>query len=89
MNKLLGSSADPQKIALTIKGLLTSIVPIILVVCQAKGLDITDATLNPYIDLIYNTIIYGTLCWSGLMTLFGLIRKGWFWSINYVNSLKK
>jgi len=89
MNKLLGSSANPQEIALTVKGLLLSAVPIILVIAQAKGLNITDATLNPYIDLVYNTIVYAGLLWGCLLTIAGLLRKAWFAFQNYINSLKK
>lgn len=89
MKKLLGSSADEQKLALTIKGLLTSIVPIILLVAQVKGYSLTNEQINPIIDEIYNTVLYATLCWGGLMTIFGWLRKCWFWAKDYFKSLKK
>lgn len=89
MKKLLGSSANPEKMALTVKGLLTSIAPVILLVAQIKGYSLTDAQINPIIDEIYNTVLYATLCWGGLMTITGWLRKCWFWAKDYFKSLKK
>ena len=69
------SSADSEKLALTVKGLLVSILPIaIIIVNQLFKVDIsTDA--GALVDTIGNVIIAIGGLVSVCMTMFGLARK--------------
>lgn len=68
MHKILGSSQDPEKLALTIKGVLLTLIPVVVMV--AGGLNIT---LNPDDLVAFINTLFGifTLC----LTAFGLGRK--------------
>ena len=66
----LNSSTDPNKLSLTVKGLLTAILPILITV---SGLSQTDAT--SFVDLITNLVFWSSSLFSGALTLYGLLRK--------------
>lgn len=68
MNKYLGSSANPEKLALTIKGALLTLIPVIVSV--AGGLNIT---LNPDDLVAFVNTLFGMFTLG--MTAYGLIRK--------------
>ncbi len=68
MNKYLGSSANPEKLALTIKGALLTLIPVIVLV--AGGLNIT---LNPDDLVAFVNTLFGMFTLG--MTAYGLIRK--------------
>ena len=70
MNKLFTSSADPKALSLTVKGILTAILPIVIVL-----LGIDEATANGILDTIVNIVFYGSTLLSALVTLYGLLRK--------------
>ena len=65
---LLGSSADPEKLALSIKGFLLMLVPVITSVVAMFGLEVLQADLVGLIEQLF--VIVG-----GVMTLIGLGRK--------------
>jgi uncharacterized membrane protein len=66
--KTLGSSANPEKLALTIKGALLTLIPVIVLV--AGGLNIT---LNPDDLVAFVNTLFGIFTLG--MTAYGLIRK--------------
>jgi hypothetical protein len=73
MNKFLASSADPTKLSLTIKGVLLSLLPIILVVTG-----MTEETVQPIIDGIVQIVFLVTSLISAVQIIYGLIRKIYF-----------
>lgn len=62
------SSANPQEVALTSKGLITTLLPILLTF-------IHNPNLNTLPDQIYSVVVafFGVI--SALMVLFGIARK--------------
>lgn len=68
---ILGSSVDPEKLALTVKGILLGVVTILVTL----GVDATGLELNTLVDAIVNAIqLIGGLV-SAIMTIYGLSRK--------------
>lgn len=65
---ILGSSADPEQISLTIKSVGVWLIPALVAVITYFGLDITQ---NDLIDLVNNLAILAATA----MTVFGLFRK--------------
>lgn len=73
--KWLQSSEDEAKLALTVKGVLTTIVPVILIISNAKGWHITQSSLDAVIDAILNVLaVLGTVI-GAIVTLIGAVRK--------------
>ena len=72
MTKLMGwliqSSADPDKVALTVKGILTGFIPLIFMVLQIVGHPLPNATLDDLIVKVSAVV-------SVVLTLVGLVRK--------------
>lgn len=70
MNKLITSSVSPEHVSLTVRGLLVSLLPIIMYV---TGLP--EATLEPILDALVDLVFFVTALVSSAMTVYGLIRK--------------
>ena len=70
MSNFLSSSADANKISLTVKGILLSLVPIIMIL---TGL--TEAEIQPIIDTIVQIVFLATTMISAGQVLYGLMRK--------------
>lgn len=70
MSNFLSSSADANKISLTIKGILLSLVPIIMI---STGL--TEAEIQPIIDTVVQMVFLATTIVSAGQVLYGLMRK--------------
>ena len=70
MNALIRSSSDPEKLSLTIKGLLTSIAPIAIVL-----LGLNTGEYGQLIDGIAAVVFYGGSIVSAVTTVVGLLRK--------------
>jgi len=68
---VLGSSADPKKIAMTVKGVLLAVTTLLV----STGVDITGLELTGLIDNIYNLIIQSGTIISTLTIVYGGIRK--------------
>ena len=68
MNKLLGSSADENKLSLTIKSALLAIVPIAIIVASQFGLDIKSKEIT-------DIIVAGFGAVSAVGIFVGLVRK--------------
>jgi hypothetical protein len=68
MNKLIQSSANPEKISLTVKGILMSIAPVVIGLMQLSGVEIAQ---SQYIEIVENI----TAILSTSIILIGTIRK--------------
>lgn len=75
---LLGSSADPTQLALTIKGILVGITPLILIFFGLAKIDIGQEDWEQFMELIYQLVIYSTGLISLGATLYGLGRKVYY-----------
>lgn len=64
------SSADPKRLSMTVKGLLTMFVPIL---ASIAGLD-TDL-LNGLVQTIAQAMEYGLYFVGTLVAMYGLVRK--------------
>lgn len=65
---LTRSSSDPQKLSLTIKGLLIAILPILLMVASSAGVEIPYAEAMKVIDSFVRVV-------AAVMVLWGATRK--------------
>ena len=74
-NKFLGSSADPEKVSLTIKSVGVWAIPAVMALITYLGYDITQ---NELIDLVNNLAILV----AAAMTTFGLARKIYYKFLN-------
>lgn len=70
MKKFITSSADPKQLSLTVKGLLVSIVPLVMLFTG-----MTQAEINPIIDSIEQVVFFGASLLSAGQVLYGLVRK--------------
>jgi len=69
LNWLLKSSADANKTSLTVKGVLASLVPLLVL----TGLD--EGSVNTLVEAIVQTIAqFGVVVTAGV-TLYGFLRK--------------
>lgn len=70
LDKLITSSASPDKMSATVKGVLTSLLPIIMIFTGASEADATNL-----VNQITLLVFYGSSLYSVGMTLFGIGRK--------------
>lgn len=75
MNKFLASSTDPNKLSLTIKGVLGGVSTLLLLVLTSVGVNITSGDLQIVIDGIGDFIVafFGLL--STIAIVYGGCRK--------------
>ena len=66
--KLLGSSVDANRLALTAKGLLVSVVPIVVIVAGLFNVDLTPNELTEIVNVLFIVV-------SSCITAYGLGRK--------------
>jgi uncharacterized membrane protein len=71
MNRYLQSSADPEKISLTIKGVLVAIIPAILAIAGYFGVDLAKGDLVSFIDVLAKVT-------AGVLVAMGLLRKFYY-----------
>jgi uncharacterized protein with GYD domain len=71
MNKYLGSSADPNKISLTIKSVGVWLIPAIILIGKYSGVDIAEADLTEIVNSIAVLV-------ASAMSLYGLGRKAYY-----------
>jgi len=74
MYKYLGSSQNPEKLALRVSSALYAIIPAVVLIAKLKGVELTDTDLKPYVEAIYNVIIYGGFLVTGLLHVYGWFR---------------
>lgn len=72
---ILSSSADPQKLALTVRGILLAIIPTALIAARLFDVELAESDLTSAVSAIENVIIsVGGVIAAGL-TLWGVARK--------------
>lgn len=71
----LQSSQDSNKVSLSVKGFLTGLIPLIVILVKVFQIDIAEAQINEIIDTLGNTVIVVWTAVSAIITLYGLIRK--------------
>ena len=72
LKKLTRSSANPEKLSLTLKGLLAGLLPLIYFFTNANGLDVSQGELVEIADELVAITVGG---YSLLLTALGLARK--------------
>lgn len=83
--KFIGSSVNPEQLALTIKGLLVGLIPAILLIAKLKGIELAAGDLQAGVDAIVNVIIAGGAFVSAVLTVWGLLRKAYYFFKNLLN----
>ncbi len=73
--KILQSSIDPNELALTVKGILVGIIPVILIIAGVAHWNVGQADLTAAVDAIGNIITAVGAALSAMMILVGVIRK--------------
>lgn len=68
--KAVRSSANPEQLSRTVRGVLVSLIPIMIVVL---GIDEVDA--NALVDGVVNIVFLATSLWAGVDMVIGLARK--------------
>lgn len=76
MKKLLGSSANPENISLTVKSVVVWLIPGIIMLAKFKNIELQQDDLLNFANVL-STVVAST------MTLYGLARKF------YYNLIKK
>lgn len=74
-NWLVKSSANPANTSLTVKGFLTGLIPLVLVVAPLVGVDLDANTLGSTVDDIKGVVEYALGSVGALLTAAGIIRK--------------
>lgn len=69
------SSADPQQLALTVKGILLMVIPLVIATAKLAGVELTNEDLNAVVQVVGDIIIAVAGVVSLVMTLLGLLRK--------------
>lgn len=73
--KLFASSADSKQVSLTIKGVLTLIVPLAGMILNHFGHSLDDSTTEQLTEVLTNVIVAGSTLVSTVMILWGMLRK--------------
>jgi len=75
MNKILASSVNPEKLSLTVKGFIVSVVPILIAVVGLTHLNLGASDITAlgdgiivFVDLVAKII-------AAAMVIYGIIRK--------------
>jgi hypothetical protein len=74
---LLQSSANPNEVSLTVKGLLIGAVPVAMVFLGLAHVNLGQDQLTAVVDAIVNVFQDGLMLISAGATLYGIVRKVW------------
>lgn len=66
--KVFKSSANPENISLTIKGIGVGLIPLIIIIAGAFSVQISQSELLNIVEVIAGVV-------AGLMIIYGFIRK--------------
>ena len=75
LNTLLASSRDGAKLSLTVKGLFIQLVPVIMLVLQAKGISVIESDITAIIEAATQLIALAVTFVGMVMSTWGLVRK--------------
>ena len=73
--KLLSSSVDPQKLSLTVKGVIVGAIPVIMFLAPLFGVNLSDGILNDLAESVGNVILQVGATVSAAMVVVGVVRK--------------
>ena len=76
------SSQDAEKLSLTIKGVASSVIPVVLLLTQVYGANLTADLLNGVVDEILNVLLVLSGVVTAVVTAVGAVRK-------VINAFKK
>ena len=77
INWLVVSSSDPNKVSLTIKGILIGVVPVLMQVLTVFGVHFSFTSDN-LIDVVCTAITAALTLVAAVTTLIGALRKVWY-----------
>jgi len=73
---ILESSANPEKLSLSVRGVLITLIPLAMVAVRFYGIDnLDETTLTGLIDAIAKSVEYLGFFAGSVMTAWGLVRK--------------
>ena len=75
LNQILASSQDPQKLSMTVTGVLSSLIPIAGALITMAGHQVDTAALQDLVTAIGTAITTIGAAVSAVLTVWGLIRK--------------
>lgn len=70
----MSSSTDSEKLALRVRTVLYSLIPLVTLLAKANGIEIVDGDLKPYVDALENVIIFGGFLITGALHLWAWLR---------------
>ena len=73
--KFLTSSVNSEKLALTVRGILIGVIPLVLFVASLIGVDLVQGELSGIADAVEAVIFSASAALSAVVTLAGLVRK--------------
>lgn len=75
LKKFLVSSANPEQVSMTIKGMLLAFIPFVLLAVNALGIGVGEGDLKEVVEAVgaFVVAIMGSI--SSVMVLYGLVRK--------------
>ena len=73
--KLLGSSVNPEKLAMTVRGILLLLVPTVIAVARFKGVELGEEGIMQAIDAFIDLIQAVSAVVGSVWLFWGLIRK--------------
>jgi hypothetical protein len=74
---LLQSSANPNEVSLTVKGLLIGVIPTLMTIFGLAHVNLGQDQLTAIANGIVAVIQAGLILVSAITTLYGLCRKAW------------
>lgn len=72
---ILSSSVDPQKLALTVRGIMIAVIPTGLLVSRMFGVELGEGDLNSLVSGVETFIIAVGGVIAAALTLWGVVRK--------------
>ena len=75
LQKFISSSANPEELALTVKGLLTALIPIVLAVSGLAHLNVGQEQVNEVITAVVSVVTAFSALVSAIMIFVGMVRR--------------
>lgn len=69
--KFIGSSVDPEKLSLTIKGLAATLIPVIVLIAAGLKVSLDPSDLQSFVDTLLGIFTLS-------VTAYGLVRKAYY-----------
>jgi len=75
ITQILQSSKDPEKLSMTVTGVLSSLIPAAGFLITASGHNVDNAALQGFVTAIGSAIVAVGSAVSAVLTVWGLLRK--------------